>query len=324
MNELNIDSIVDNIIINKDKVDIISLNNLVEFLKVEPLISKDSSSQKLEPMLKPEDKLYNDDNSINIDTLKKVISSFNLARYFLSRMHGLHFVDLYKHIEEKYPELLNPALIVDETNNNTRTRTITIGENGKFLKFVFDIEILVVKEYNVATIHELKLNNVDKLNTNFRKHQLYKSTGTSRGIGHAYGEDESYEIIDKWFPFNGAEKSRINKSEDNFESIFNLILRSNNLEQINKINEILPEIPNLLKYKRLVNESYTISSYLLDKFNYLPGPLTDEQKTQHTLELGKNNKALLRLIGLPDPDSKFYYQKYLKYKAKYIELKNKN
>jgi hypothetical protein len=53
----------------------------------------------------------------------------------------------------------------------------------------------------------------------------------------------------------------------------------------------------------------------------MPAPLTDEQKTQHTLELENNNKTFLRLLGLPDPDSKFYYQKYLKYKAKYLELK---
>ncbi len=335
MSDLRDDKIIDKIITKFNEIDIKSLQNLISFLQVEPvhdILSILSGSEKIEPLIKPEDTLYNADNSVNRDILKKVMHSFNVTRYYLNFMNAHHFTDIYKYIEQKYPQLQNQVIIRDETNNNIRTCTVTIGENSEILKFVFDIEIIIVGNYNIATVHELKVNNVDKLYTSFYKHQLYKSTGTSRGIGQGYGQDETYAIKDKWLPYNGTDDRRISKSEDIYERDFNFIIQNMNINAdeivtkfITKINEIFPKIPDLLKYKRIINESYAISSYLLNKYNFIPNELTEEQLEQHKkqLNLKKSNLLFGSMFGSPK-DSKFYYQKYLKYKQKYLELKNKN
>ena len=77
---------------------------------------------------------------------------------------------------------------------------------------------------------------------------------------------------------------------------------------------------DLLYYMRLINENYTISSYLLEKFKFEPSELTQDIKLiqQEERQLGRINKIKNSSEQL---DSKFYYEKYLKYKAKYMELK---
>jgi hypothetical protein len=75
MSDLNIDQIVGNNIKNIDKIDIIALNNLVDFLKLEPLISQEFSSQKLEPILKPTDQVFNRDNTIKDKLAAKIAAN---------------------------------------------------------------------------------------------------------------------------------------------------------------------------------------------------------------------------------------------------------
>ena len=78
---------------------------------------------------------------------------------------------------------------------------------------------------------------------------------------------------------------------------------------------------------RLINENYAISSYLLEKFKYEPFELTEEQKSyQKTdLDIETRKKIFGSMLGLPSApsQSKFFYEKYLKYKEKYMKLKNK-
>jgi hypothetical protein len=234
---------------------------------------------------------------------------------YLEDMNGSQLSYILGEIEMKFPQLNLEPIIKDEIFDNAeygfvKRRTVTIGDNGNILRFIFDIE-KIIKNYDIATVYILNVNNVSKLETGFRKHQLYHSSGSSRGIEG---------LKDKWLPYNGERGNyTISKPEDKFTYMCSKLLDVHN-ENMDKLNELLSNASNLLNYMRLINENYAISSYLLEKFKYEPLELNQEQQKFQQDE--QKMEAFKIKCNITDSQSKFFYEKYLKYKTKYMKLKN--
>ena len=278
--------------------------------------------------------LFDEQDHIVDEHINIIVIILGLMEIYLSNMNGIDIINIFNNIEIKYPQLMMPSLISDENINNIITRTVTIGENGRDLKFVFDIETPAFGIRDVATVYTLKINNENKLSKKFKYTQLYKSSGTSRGIGGEH-QGVAMDYVDKWLPYDGFEDNRISKLEDIYYIKTREILYSELPDErfIETINYILNFAPDILVYKRYILEDYAIASYLLNKYNYVvPEKISKLYVSQHKKEaegikIANLRKSLFSLIPQDRvtkddrTNSKFYYEKYLKYKQKYFDLK---
>jgi hypothetical protein len=318
------------------KADDSSKKNFIEKLrKNKEKINKEylKNINFLNPHMKPEILLDDtgypliNNNILDETHLGIIYKIVSYIKDFLADMKREHVSLILKEIEMKYPELNLEPIINDEIIDNgiqglIKRRTVTIGDNGDILRFVFDIE-KTIKQRDVATVYRLDVNNENRLDTGFVKHQLYSSTGFSRGAS---------QLKDKWLPYNGDRADgEVAKSEDKFYMLCqDLLLYVSSLSDddfILKLNELMSNASKLIHYMRLINENYAISSYLLEKFKYEPFELTEEQKSYQKTDLDTETRKKIfgSMLGLPSApsQSKFFYEKYLKYKEKYINLKYK-
>ena len=324
--------------------------------------------------------LFNEHKQFNEENVIYILYILNCMEIYLRNTTGKYIFDIYNDIEREYPQLATAgtgaaagaaagvtaaaaaagataaaagataaaagatAVVSDTTINNIITRTVTIGENGRDLKFVFDIEDPTGVNREIATVYTLNINGENKLRRQFKYTQLYKSSGKSRQI---VGKKDgiSLEITDKWLPYDGNDivTQKVHKTEDAYYrdllDIFIYFQKDNFLEEkfdeekfIKKFNSLLSVAPSILKYKRFISEDYAIASYLLSKFNYAPPEKTPLQFARQTTELSKPNKSFMmtffsdiipsqRITKEDKTNTKFYYEKYLKYKQKYLALK---
>ncbi len=122
--------------------------------------------------------LFDENKQIQPDHINMLSYIFDYMYKYLKDMDGKDIFAIFNDIEQKYPHLTKPALISDEIINNIITRTVTINDGENNLKFVFDIELPIGINREIATIYTLNINNEKKLTKGFKYTQLYKSSGT--------------------------------------------------------------------------------------------------------------------------------------------------
>ncbi len=270
---------------------------------------------------------------------------FIKTNYYMDKMNGDIIDNLFRNIEAEYPGVETMAAEDFRVENNVKTRYVTIPG---VLEFKFDIELpLFTADRKIATIYVLNYRGRDLLSRT--PIQLYQSTGTSRYLC------SGKSICNMWLPYDGrsTKRSNIKKPEDKIYGfdLANFLERCKNIftsstepyryadspddlkrhkdrieynkrELIPIANKLLPHILKLSKYFRFMDIDYALSSYLVSKYEYEPLEKTQEQIAQETEESEAVFRTFNPFFGFSPPSThKFYYNKYIKYKNKYLELK---
>ncbi len=186
----------------------------------------------------------------------------------------------------------------------------------------------------IANVSAIRWNREDLLKG--QNIMLYQSTGESRSTG----------LGGYWMPTTGEMRTRtVAKLEDEY------ILALEDLLEYRGLNidthkllliDIITNIVSFNKYKRFINKTYLIASYLLflnsnDYISTHPTrDYTDEEKDNALHNILKHIPETKRYIPITaelvdkiikpyqiGSGDKYYY-KYLKYKNKYLSLKNSN
>ncbi len=207
---------------------------------------------------------------------------------------------------------------------------------------------------NYVKIYSLSLNGRNILHE--QEIKLYKSSGTSRDLINP--------IVNIWLPFIGIDQleTRVIKPEDIHLVIISKILENSEItaELKRQLDILLSNANIFLKYKRFMNDIYAICSFLIkdnDTKDIIESksPLVDEtysKKLSEALRLLASPPIHLKPTGFstttPSISQKAielnftselikrreekqkaklnggYYEKYIKYKNKYMQLKYKN
>jgi hypothetical protein len=278
----------------------------------------------------------------NIKEINKKINDINLSdesekKYLLINISGIEHIG-YKDFFTKLQEL--HKLLSNMNDDDVRKIFTDIEEDIKLNNTYYDISFNKLalrspegESYEFFMVNLLTQNKSDILNDQYVR--LYRSSGKSRLTG----------LENALLPYDGEEYKRIIKLEDPYikvaetfiyGTITNILLskcilsdistETNEIEtprylelkdfykdkpytnygtltklwksydEIKKyiyfFNIIIDDIDNLLKYGRFINKTYAISSYLINKS-----------------------------VETTNPD-KYFKNKYLKYKQKYLNLKN--
>ncbi len=288
--------------------------------------------------------IRNREEIISGENLNKLIEMYAVACYYLFEMDGQMVDRIFKSIETEYPAIQAEAPEDFRNENNVKTRYVNIPG---VLEFKFDIEApLFTAGRKIATIYTLNYNGRNLLSKT--PIQLYQSTGSSRVI-------MGKSINNSWFPYSGRNgKSKydiLKKPEDSIYgydlvNIFSysesfskisqqeppthphdikrrpIILKEIRVELLKSLNKLLPHISKLIRYFRFMDIDYAMSSYLVSKYEYEPLPKTEEQIAEETRESDEVFSRYSYGNGWEPPSThKFYYEKYIKYKNKYMELK---
>jgi hypothetical protein len=256
------------------------------------------------------------------DELVNILSSdlYKIINY-MDGMKGSHVKELFETIEKEFPGINAQAPEDFRVDNNILTRHVNIPG---ILEFIFDIESpLFTADRQIATIYKLKYKGQDLLSKS--PIQLYRSTGKSRA--QLTGTDQTTDI---WLPYDGRDSptAKLKKVEDKkfgylIEFIKEETITKSGISKIKvgNFNKLLPDFKQILKFKRFMDIDYAMSSYLASKYEYEPLPKTPEQLEEERIQADETFK-LFGLFGWIKPSKhKFYYEKYMKYKQKYMELK---
>jgi hypothetical protein len=198
----------------------------------------------------------------------------------------------------------------------------------------------------IANVTRLIWNGVDLLSGH--PIMLYESSGESRGTG----------LGGIWLPYMGEAFDRLVKLEDEYIKALDGVITHNSIGHYRPLLiDIIRNITSYKYYMRFINKAHLVASFLLNlKYQeYLSNPANQEhirkylrtytneekQNTQRHLmnknirnsEINPQNyympitTELIDEIIQPVPQSgggNKYYEKYLKYKNKYLSLKNSN
>ncbi len=242
--------------------------------------------------------------------------------FYMDGMKGSHVKELFEIIEGEFPGIKAQAPEDLRVENNILTRYVNIPG---ILEFKFDIESpLFTADRQIATIYELKYKGQNLLSKS--RIQLYKSSGKSRAA--MTGTDQTTDI---WLPYDGrvSPTAPLKKVEDKkFGMLIQHIKEEMSIKNSSykfssaNFNKLLPNFRQLLKFKRFMDIDYAMSSYLVSKYEYEPLPKTPDELEEEKKQANETFK-LHGLFGWIKPsEHKFYYEKYMKYKHKYMELKN--
>ncbi len=237
-------------------------------------------------------------------------------------MMGSHVKELFEIIEGEFPGIKAQAPEDLRVVNKILTRHVNIPG---ILEFIFDIESpLFTADRQIATIYELKYKGQNLLSK--KPIQLYKSSGKSRAA--MTGTDKT---TDMWLPYDGrvSPTAPLKKVED---TKFGMLIQHIKEEMSIKnsthkfssanFNNLLPHFRQLLKFKRFMDIDYAMSSYLVSKYEYEPLPKTPDELEEEKKQANETFKLHGLFTWTKPSTHKFYYEKYIKYKQKYMELKN--
>jgi hypothetical protein len=282
------------------------VNKIKDFINRDILLKEGYISQKDEPLTQ--------------EIINKLAYDLGYTTIYTNGMTLTHVKEIYRNLLVEFSGIDTRVPEVFTLENKIKTCNINIPG---LLTCKFDIEQpIFLAGYKIATIYELTYRGENILSK--KPIQLYKSTGTSR-IRETGGDS----TVGIWLPFSGRE-SKIKGLKKPEDSLYGYALEriKQNIYIYKGImakdfNDLLPHFKHLLKYKRFMDKDYAISSYLLSLYEYEPLEKTEEEKA---LDEKEGNEAFSKFnpfFGWVEPSKhKFYYEKYLKYKQKYIQLKS--